>query len=381
MLPRAWRRWGVASAVLFAASAAQADEPPVAQLNAAVAIEGWRNTKGGLRRGSTAHAHAFAGVALDAERALGWRGAEVSVSAIYGHKPRPLGELVGDLHGLDNKDDPGGARLYEAWVRQSLPAGYAKLGLIDLNSEFNVNETGALLVNGAQGLGLEMGQLGWQGPSVHPQPQAGVVLGLAAAGGWKLGVFSGPHGPDAPRQRLSSRSLAILETRRETPGGGRVTLGVWRHSAGYGSTLAALSQRSGAGGYVLVEQPLWRGTQRRLDGFVRFGVADPKTQQIANDLNLGLALARPFAGREGEALALGLVSAADGGHFRRAHADDAAPPAHRETIVELTYRWPLADSVSIQPDVQYVLRPGAVVDRRDALVLGVRLEMAWSRGL
>jgi hypothetical protein len=38
-------------------------------------------------------------------------------------------------------------------VRQAFPGGYAKAGVIDLNTEFAVNRAGALFINGAHGLG------------------------------------------------------------------------------------------------------------------------------------------------------------------------------------------------------------------------------------
>jgi porin len=42
---------------------------------------------------------------------------------------------------------------------------------------------------------------------------------------------------------------------------------------------------------------------------------------------------------------------------------------------------PLRDWFTLQPDVQYVIHPGASADLRDALTLGVRFEIAtsWSR--
>ena len=48
-----------------------------------------------------------------------------------------------------------------------------------------------------------------------------------------------------------------------------------------------------------------------------------------------------------------------------------------ETAYELSYRAPLGRGVTIQPDVQYVHRPGTVADVGHALVVGTRIELAF----
>lgn len=371
-------RWALASVLLVGSFGARVRAEPVAQVTATVVLDGWRNLQGGRRRDSFALAVGQLGLDLDAERAFGWRGGAVSVSTYYAHRPHAAGDIVGDLHGLDNKDAPTGGRLYEAWARQAFPDGYAKLGIIDLNTEFSVNGTGAVFVNGAQGLGLETAQLGWGGPSVFPRPRAGLVAALEGPRTWKFGLFAGAPDPD-PTLRRDTPQLAILQANQEIATGGRVTLGVWRRSAEFGSALTPVSRRPGLGGYLLVEHRLRRAGRRQLDGFVRIGLADPKTQQLASDLHLGLVLSRPFTDREGEVLGLAVLSAANGGHFRRDHQSEG--PARRETVVEATYRLPVGESLSLQPDVQYVIRPGAVRGARDAVVIGLRLEAVWRGGL
>ncbi|CAN7609291.1 carbohydrate porin [Phenylobacterium sp. LjRoot225] len=374
---RSWL-WGLASVLLFSGLAQGADAEPAAQVTAAINLDTWRNLQGGLRRDAFSLANAQLGLELDAEGAVGWRGGAILVSAIVTARPSAPGDVVGDLHGLDNKDAQSGARLLEAWARQAFPGGYAKAGSIDLNTEFSVNRTGVLFINGAQGLGLETAQLGWGGPSVYPRPRAGLMGALEGRRTWKLGLFAGAREAD-PALRRGQPWLAILEASQETGAGGRVSLGLWRHSAHFGSVLAPVSRHPGVGGYLLVEHPLWRGARRRLDGFARLGLADAKTQQVASDLNLGLVLARPFTDRAGEALGLAVLSSANGDHFRRAHAHER--PARRETVVEATWRLPIGDRLALQPDVQYVIRPGALRGVGHALVVGLRLEGVWSGGL
>ena len=73
-----------------------------------------------------------------------------------------------------------------------------------------------------------------------------------------------------------------------------------------------------------------------------------------------------------------VLSAGTGQDWRRA-ADMAGTPMHsRETTIELTYRAPLTDWLTIQPDLQYVMHPGFDRSLDDALVIGLRVEFSAS---
>ncbi len=50
-------------------------------------------------------------------------------------------------------------------------------------------------------------------------------------------------------------------------------------------------------------------------------------------------------------------------------------PNDYKTNLELSYRAQLTDWLAVQPDIQYIINPGAVSGLRDALALGIRLEI------
>ena len=229
--------------------------------------------------------------------------------------------------------------------------------------------------------GLDLGQVGTNGPSVYPDPRLGFAAAVEGRVALKAGVFDGltqAGGPHRPDTRTPERgALGVLEVSRGAVSDGRLAVGIWRHSAEYGSTLEALRSHPASGGNVLAERPLWRGDDgRSLQGLVRFGTADPKTKQIARHLTADLVLNRPFLGRDGEALGLGVVSAQLGAHARGLRRDEGATAHHGETAVEVTYRAPLGNGCWLQPDVQYLVHPGAAWGRSDAVLLGLRLGFA-----
>ena len=49
----------------------------------------------------------------------------------------------------------------------------------------------------------------------------------------------------------------------------------------------------------------------------------------------------------------------------------------RETNIELTYRAALAPWLTLQPDMQYTINPGARPELKDALLLGLRVEVGF----
>lgn len=377
---------GAAAALLAFATAASAEEAPAVQLSATYTGEAWRNIEGGLRRGSVYLENLEAAVDIDAERAFGWRGATARVSAFWNDDDTLSGNLVGDIQAISGKDAPGGTRLYEAWVRQAFGSGAVKLGVIDLNTELAVNKTAAVFANGAQGLGLDLAQVGENGPSVFPATGLGFLAETQIDGHWtvKIGAFDGlPRGFETPRDPMfridpNDGILAIAELVHESDDEARFALGVWSHTAKFDSLDGSAERASSVGGYALVEGPLATWGDRRLHGFARLGLADPRTEEIAAAYSAGLVLRGRLLGFEEEALGLGITSVQTGGPYRRAQAALGAPVGKHETAVELTYRAQVTPWLAVQPDVQYVINPGADPALKNALVAGLRFEVSWS---
>jgi porin len=371
---------------LLGAGAARAEEAPAVRLSATYTGEVWRNAQGGIRRGSVYLENLEVGLEVDAERTLGWRGATLKVSGFHNDDSTLSDRFVGDIQAISGKDATGGTRLYEAWMRQAFGPGVLKAGVIDLNTEFSVNATGLIFVNGAQGLGLDLAQVGRNGPSVFPATGLGLVGEALIGGHWsvKLGVFDGvPRDSARPRGGtfrlgMDEGALVIGEVSHGAQEETRFAVGLWGHTAKFDALGGPVSQDSSMGGYVLAEQPLARWGRRRLDGFARLGFADPKIEQIAATYSAGLVLKGPILGFDDEALGVGVTVAQNGRQFRRAQAALGTPVELRETALELTYRAQVTSWLALQPDLQYVINPGADPALKNALVAGLRFEVTWS---
>ena len=104
------------------------------------------------------------------------------VSAQYVRGGLLSAHAIGDVQVADNIEAVGALRLYEAWVSRDYDGARGwKAGLIDLNVDFDTQETGALFLNSADGIGPELGHSGLNGPSIFPTTALGVT-GYVRAG-------------------------------------------------------------------------------------------------------------------------------------------------------------------------------------------------------
>ena len=154
-----------------------ADAQPEGALTfeAAYAAEGWRNLRGGQSRDGAYLDNLDLVATLDADR-IGLDGTTIAVAALYNNRAT-FSDKVGDLQTISNIDTDGAARLYEAWIERRFTLASFKLGLMDLNAEFDANETGSLFINSSHGIGPDFSQIGETGPSIFPITGPGGACG------------------------------------------------------------------------------------------------------------------------------------------------------------------------------------------------------------
>jgi carbohydrate-selective porin OprB len=108
---------------------------------------------------------------------------------------------------------------------------------------------------------------------------------------------------------------------------------------------------------------------------LRLGAAHPRYNVIGSTAQAALVLERPWLRREGEHFAIGLAHARNGRPARRLADSLGEPLTGSETVIEMTWRIPLAERLAIQPDVHYIRNPGSATGTRDAFATGLRIEI------
>lgn len=345
-----------------------------------------RNVDGGLRRAT----RYMDNLDLTADYRTQWFGedAEFFVYGLYNNAATFSDTVVGDLQTVSNIDNAQNFRLYEAWYQQGFGNGNGsvKLGLIDLNAEFDAIDTGRLFLNSSHGIGPDFSQSGENGPSIFPVTSLAVRVDYALTDAWivRAGIFDAvPGEPDHPARNaisLDDGALWVAEVNRIGSGGARLGLGAWGYTVASDRLFA---QRDAGdrnhGAYAFVDAPLRReigDDMQGVNGYLRVGAARESVNQTGRYLGAGLVYTGPLPGRDADQLGLAVAVAFNGDRFKRTRRSEGLPVDRAEINLELSYRMPVTDWLTVQPDVQYIIDPGALGDLDNALVLGLRFELA-----
>ena len=201
----------------------------------------------------------------------------------YVHGRSLNGRLISDAQVTSNIDAPNGIRLFEAWI--SVPVarnGFVKAGLIDLNSEFDVQDVGALFLNSSHGIGPDFSQSGRNGPSIFPTTSSAVVAGVSEGGmSFRAGVFDAVSGnPEHPRRTVvrfpgHTGLLLVGEAEFRVAEHAEFQLGGWTYTTRFETVSNPDDRRGGnRGAYAMVESRLGALGGRPVEGWVRVGTAD-----------------------------------------------------------------------------------------------------------
>jgi polyphosphate glucokinase len=165
---------------------------------------------------------------------------------------------------------------------------------------------------------------------------------------------------------------------------GNYKAGFWYDNAEFNDFQSGETKRGSWGFYGLFDQVLisW-GDPSENRGFGVFGsfmvAVDPSVQQMPYFFTAGVAARGIFDALPKDSCGLGIVY----GHFshdlrdaqqQAQMMDPAVGVQDYEMAIELTYRFNFAGrAVFVQPDLQYIIRPGGTGKYDDAVVLGVQV--------
>ncbi|MDH5563376.1 MAG: carbohydrate porin [Nitrospirota bacterium] len=337
----------------------------------------------------------------------------------YGDDPS---KHVGDIQAVSNIAAPNTWKLFEAWYQQNLSERFSLLaGLYDVTSEFDVMMSSSeLFVNSSFGTGAELAASGKNGPSTFPatslgiRGQAIVTDSLMVRAVLTDGVPGDPDNPHGTHIQLSQddglfsamefayykfregdivagkpRRLTFRRIGRSAPleYEAKAAIGFW----GYTTTLDHLSKVKSSGDpskqhgtygmYGLAEYDVYHekgDNDQELTLFVRAGMADPKVNRFSQYYGGGLVYTGLFPGRNFDQTGMGAAAAVNGKYYKRSQRQAGQSVNNAEITVEVTHSIYVNSNLFIQPDVQYVLNPGTVPGRKNAFVLGVRLEFNFN---
>lgn len=291
-----------------------------------------------------------------------------------------LSRRLGDIQTADNIEAVRVTRLFEAYLAKMWTKGdrsvALRVGLIDLNSQFDSIDPASLMLNSSHGIGPDLSRSGRNGPSIYPVTAAGSSVTWASSKTWtfRLGIFDGvagsptsPHAFFAERLKPSDGLFVIGQADWQLTKSSRLEAGAWGYTAAQDGPAGHRAHDRGA--YVSYEAPL--AVLPHLNFWVRAGLANGQAQAIAGYLGGGVVQQGTIPSRPDDRLGFAIAHAIIGNP-----AVSASGLHHAETSFEVTYQVKVSHRFVIQPDAQFIRHPAGLARAPDSVSVGLRFVYA-----
>jgi porin len=397
------------------------------------------NVSGGTRRGADYDGLTQVIMQVDTKRAFGWYGGLLNVSALQIHGRDLSTDNLQTLQTASGIEADRATRLWEAWYQQKFldeDRLDVRIGQMSLDQEFIVSQNASYFVNT---------MFGWPMVPSADLPGGGPAYPLSAPGirfktrpidpvTFLVGVFNGSpvrynygdpqmRNPSGTTFPLNGGVLIMAEMQYSYPSLGTMLyagqteplarlykIGFWYDSESFADLAfdnAGLSLANPASSgiprmhrgdfsiYAVMDQMLWvdpNENDRTINFFARaMGTPQQDRNLIAISVNAGFTFHEPILHRDDDTLAIGMgwakvsQSASAFDQSNAAFTGTYVPVRSSETYLEATYQIQVTPWWQVQPDIQYVLNPGAGilnpnlagVKIKDELVLGVRTNILF----
>ena len=364
--------------------------------------EVWGNTAGGLRTGSVYTGLLDFGAKVDLEKLVNWRGASLGTSWLWLSGRDASEDLVGNFLTVSNIAGFNTLRMMELWFQQNFLEDKISLrfGNITADSEFLVSDYGGLFINAA---------FGWPALASMNMPGGGAAYPVGGLGArvelqptdwmsFRSGVFltnlipqninrAGFRWDLNAKQAVTWMNEVCFSHGMDEKSGilpGFVKAGMWLQTGAEANALDPSSNLPNTGFYLLADQLLIpeRGEDgsigdEGLGSFAGIGFTPPNRNVVDFYMNAGLTYKGLLPGREADTcgISCGLASLSNGADG--ALRNEGLTPQAAEMVLEATYQCVLAPCFFVQPDIQYIINPGATTAYGNALVVGARFSVQF----
>ena len=347
------------------------------------------NVSGGKARGGILEGLFKLSLDVNLEKAVGWQGATFRVSTLTPHGSSPSAKFVGDSALVSNIDANDALRLVDLWLEQRILEDKIsiKIGQMRVDDEFGVTDTAGMFLNSNFGvpsiaaptMPVPNYPVGALGVRVRVEPikglygQVGLYDGnsspseIADPTNGSLGRAS-RHGTDwafrSSEGVLWATEVGYQRCCDEYPGA--IRLGFLHHTDETASLKPGDNPHSyNNSGYFVIDQTIWQKSGAPKEGLSAFlrGITSKESRNVqAHSVQLGTT----FTGIATSDDKLGVAWA------RTRFSRYVAGIPSNESILELTYQYPVNSYLKVQPDIQYVRNPGQNRAYSSAWVAGVR---------
>jgi porin len=287
---------------------------------------------------------------------------------------------VGDFSVVSNIDAVHQLRLHELWGQRQIGPASVRLGLLSADTEFWGSDTAAIFISSAFGApSVVSGNL----PHSPIFPQG--VLGARASfdldknDTLRVVLIDGDGGDPASVNRHGLRidfnhgALLVVED-QHLFGNAAAPTASGRLGVFFRTRDSTDIDGPGARGSWGIVGVIDHTINQRLVWFGRVGIAQRDRSTVPWSAETGFNLGAVFGPRNTFGVAVAYVDL--NGNLQ---AQDNPLRLRKEVIVESTLNMPFNEKITVQPDLQYVIDPGGTTTARNALVVGVRVNVALGR--
>lgn len=317
------------------------------------------NFSGGIKKGSCYLGMANIRINFDTENAKLWKGGSLYINTAHTHGETPSADLIGDMQVVSNIEAGNHTYIQELWFKQSIKKLECTIGLQDINVEFANTENTALFMNSSFGI-LPIISANIT-PPIFPLTALGFTTKwqISDKTSWINAMYDGSptdfdYNPHNVKWQLLSGDglLAISELQFTTEIKkmvGTYKIGGYSHShiveECLNKTIPDSMNQNIFGIYIYADQNIWQKGNKKIALFTQLGYSPSKASINDQFVSFGATITG-FCKKSGEDI-LGIALA---------HEHLIGGLKH-ETIVELTYQFPLTKNIFIQPDFQYIINP------------------------
>ena len=398
------------------------------------------NLTGGVQKGFVYDGLTQVVMQLDTRRAFGLYGGTFNVSGLNIHGQNLSASNLYTLQTASGIEADQATRLWELWYDQKFldeDRLDIKIGQQSLDQEFMVNSNGMYFINTMFGWPMLPSANMPAGGPAYPLSALGARLSARPVDGMTVlaGVFNGSpvkdnNGTDPQMQNRYGTSFplnggqlyitefqfsypslgAMVDPDESRPLGWTYKIGAWYNTESFSDirldqSYHSLSSPVSDGNplqhqgnyavYATADQLVWRDDQdpnRTVAVFGRIMGTPLKDRNLIDfSFNGGVVFHSPFRNRPADTFGVGMGYAHVSSQAAQLDRDTARfsgmpmPVRSAETFFELTYQYQLRPWIQIQPDIQYVMNPGAGLPLpsdptsriQNELVVGIRTNISF----
>jgi porin len=366
------------------------------------------NPSGGARHGAITDGLVNLPLDVDLDQATGGalKDTLFHVNAFYIYGAPLSAHFVGDFSDTSNIAGYNSLRLDELWVQKALwnKQITIKVGNMAVDTEFFQSVSAALFLNGTFGAFTFIANnvpdapiypLASPGVRIQllPDPRFYVMAGVYGLDNHSLPGVNNQNGTRFAFNRNSgvlvmSEAGYLLNQQPNDKGlQGSYRIGSWLDT-GNATTFASQADAAngtgnlqGAGAnygiYGVVDQQIFSAGPRAISIFTRVGGAPSDTNFVDYYVDGGFNFTGFIPGRDNDIAGIGIARSHISDDYSDSQVAQGAPPSTAETVLEATYKAQLAPWWTVQPDFQYIITPSGVEGSTNAVVLGLRTNIAF----